>query len=346
MATNGFVTLFYSMEGDQLDTDEIREYIDYLNEFSSDRGKSYLSEYKEAHPEKYKRLSESDKRNFRNWASGKNIPERKKLIKLCFALEIRELDAINELMYAFNYDALHMRDVEELCYYFALKHNIPYKEAELLAECEKKRFNDAFGEQAGEQKRTETGLYTSAVVNCMDMISTISELRDYIDDNRSMLGNIKVTAYKKFKVFLDKMTCYNKVSLFENEGAPDELIKSIYTSMGFHNHGGMEKYKWQSALNRTESISRGLFILYAVDYIMKSRVGSVSIGTADFVSLINNALDECTFARLDPERCLWDKIVYDCLDAEFDGGLYEEDSDIEPYALLRGFLDYIQEPEN
>ena len=34
------------------------------------------------------------------------------------------------MLYAFNYEALHVRSMDDLCYYFALIHGIPYDEAE------------------------------------------------------------------------------------------------------------------------------------------------------------------------------------------------------------------------
>lgn len=346
MEFNGILCIYDYFDNDTSGENKakIDEYCKHLLNFSSRCGPVFIGQLIDKYSAEYKKLTESRQKSIRNWKNGKNVPNRDKLIELCFELGINEIDEINGLMYAFNYEALHLRNIRELCYYFALTNDISYDEAKELAKKEQNKFKNKFGKYSGESKRTETGLYTRIVMDEVQSMDTCETLENYIEDNLSRLGDIKVTAYRKLKTFLTDLPDEEKGSPFLSN---DELVRKIYDSMGIATQGGITKYRWESAMKKTEAVSRGILIMYALSECMKvySR-GRNKVDTAAFISDIDKVLKDCTFAEFDPERCLWDKIVYDCIDAAFDtGGLYE-DTGVTPYDLLGWFMDYIQdEPE-
>lgn len=340
MENNGIIVIYDENIG------EIKEYLTELENFSNDIGKECLKRLRKEKPYVYKGYSDGQKKNYRNWQNGNNIPERSGLIKLCFDYEIRNLEEINNLLYAFNHEALHMRSVEDLCYYFALTHSIPYEEAEKKAKEQKAEFEKMYGEESGESKRTSTGLYTRMVIEEVNSAHTWQELEDYIKENSSRLGRIKVTAYKKLKEFADELEEEDKAKFFENTGEKlpyQKLVDNVRSSMGCPKAD--KKSGFFTILNRTEPIGRGVYIMYFIKtYFNNVKRRNLKIDMENMISDLNKDLDKCSFAPLNPERCLWDKIVYDSIEASLDLGLWYDEEE-SPYDLLRRFLDCIQEPE-
>lgn len=347
MENNGILAVYdaYGADSKESDKAESRKYLDELDNFQSSAGKEYLTHLREDNPEKYKALTPTDARSYRNWQNGKNIPERSKLIKLCFDFSITELDEINSLLYAFNYDALHIRKIDELCYYYALKHSISYEEAKEKAEYEQDKFEKDYGIEAGESKKTSTGLYTRMVIEDISMAETWEELEDYIEENKSRLGSIKITAYKSVKKFIDTFDDYDKETPFEDiDDFPyKSLLMKVRNSMGLSESD--KNMRIFSIMKRTKSVSRGMFILYCIKVFFDELADSGDkISLEKLISRMNSELDKCSFAQLDGKRCLWDKIVLDSIDASLDVGLWYDD-EVTPYDLLRAFLDYIQDLE-
>lgn len=336
----------------------VKQYIEELSNFNNDTGKEFLSELRDKKSDVYKNYTDNKKRNYRNWQKGTRI-ERNNLIELCFDYHITELDEINNLLYAFNYEALHLRDVSDLVYYFALKNGISYVEAKEKSNEYKEKFEKEFGKESGESRRTSTGIYTCIVLENVNVTTTWQDLEDYIEKNKSKLGRIKITAYKKLKNFIkefeeekeDRNIRHSKRTYRDNPfydtkeiELSQSLIYKIRTSMGLPEKGkDMNLYQF---LHRTKSISRGVFILYEMKIIfeeMKENYRAMNL--SDFITELNKELYVCTFAQLNPKRSLWDKIVYDCIEAAFDVGLYYDDDSATPYALAIMFLEYIQNPE-
>ena len=347
MENNGILAVYdaYGADSTESDKAEARKYLDELDAFQSDAGKEYLTHLREDKSEKYKALTLTDARNYRNWQNGKSIPERSKLIKLCFDFDITELDEINRLLYAFNYDALHIRKIDELCYYFALKHSTPYEEATVKAKEEQNKFEKDYGIEAGEIKRTSTGLYTRMVIDDVSVTETWEELEDYIEENKSRLGSIKITAYKSVKKFIDALDDDDRETPFEDidEFPYNTLLMKVRSSMGLPKND--KNVRLFSVMKRSKSVSRGMFIFYCVKVFFDSlNENADKISAEKLISRINDELDKCSFALLDGKRCLWDKIVLDSIDASLDVGLWEDD-EATPYDLLRTFLDYIQDLE-
>lgn len=348
MENNGMLAVYDAWGSDSSDREkeEAKKYLDCLDAFQTGAGQEYLAELRKNKPEKYKALSDSDARNYRNWQNGKSLPERAKLIKLCFDFAITELDEINRLFYAFNYDALHIRKIDELCYYFALTHSIPYEEAKAKASLEQEKFERDYGTNAGESKRTSTGLYTRLVIEEVSTADTWETLEDYIQENKSKLGSIKITAYKSVKKFVEEFSAEDRTNPFyddETELPFESLLIKVRTSMGLGENN--KNIRIWSIMNRTKSVSRGMFILYCLKVFFTELTESGNEISADkLVSAINIELDKCSFARLDGRRCLWDKIVLDSIEAALDAGLWYDDG-VTPYYLLKIFLDYIQDLE-
>lgn len=346
MNNNGIIAVYEFEDGDDGFEKDVKDYLEELSNFNNDIGKELLSNLRDKNPDVYKNYTESQQKKFRNWQNGRNIPYRKNLIELCFDYQITELDEINSLLYAFNYEALHLRDKSDLSYYFALKNGIPYKEASEKSKEYKEKFEKEYGKESGESKRTSTGLYTRMVLEEVASVNTWQDLEDYIEENKAKLGKIKITAYKKAKQFINELESKDKENVFYNVNDIEyrKLLKAVRKSMGLPEEN--EKIHFFSILNRTESISRGVFILYNMKTIFeKTEKNRREIEAENFVEALNTELDMCTFAQLNSKRCLWDKIVCDCIEAALDIGLYYDDNNATPYELAIMFLEYIQDAE-
>lgn len=367
MDNNGIVAINDLYEGKDDSAEKIvQQYLENLSEFHNDTGKELLANLRKEKPEIYKNYTENQQRRYRNWQNGKNTPYRENLIELCFDYQITELDKINNLLWAFDYEALHLRDVYDLVYYFALRNGISYDEAAEKAAEQKKKFEKEFGKESGESRRTSTGLYTRIVLENINVANSWQDLEDYIEENKSKLGRIKITAYKKAKQFINELNNEDKQDVFykTDDMKYRELIKAVRRSMGLpekneekneekNGQKNVEKNKetdnekfLYSELRRTKSISRGIFILYNMKTIFEDfERNHRNIDSQEFIKELNRELDKCSFALLNTDRCLWDKIVCDCINAALDIGLYYDDNNATPYELALTFLEYIQDSE-
>lgn len=350
---NGIIYIYNSYNSElsdeekELNNHSIEYYLKELTEFSNTKGMAGLDKLDRQFPCVREGFSDGKKRKLKNWIKGRNTPYRSSLIELCFDYGLNKLDDINELLYSFNYDALHVRDIRELCYYYALINSIPYDEAKEKADEQEILFKKKYGKESGESRREATGLYTRAILEDIRAVKKWEDLEDYIEDNSSKLGDIKVTAYRKFKIFINSLSDADTEDHFYNDDTPlpyQKLMENVRKSMGMPEKN--KEPRLNKILHRTESVSRGVFMLYCMKLLFEKTVKRFEpINKEVFITDMNEELEKCSFAQIDSERCLWDKIVCDCIDASLTDRLYDDDKGATPYELACAFLDYIQDPE-
>lgn len=155
----------------------------YLNQFdvafTPDRGVNKLKEWKTNYLEQYRQFSRSyptSRKNMSNWISSKN-PEREQLLTFCIqsGFAYGEDKVANELLYAFNYDGLHIRSPKDAIYYFALKNKLSWEET-------REAINklDWNSKSRSERNKSSTRKCTEEIRDDIDTLKTLSELVEHI----------------------------------------------------------------------------------------------------------------------------------------------------------------------
>lgn len=150
---------------------------------------------------------ENVERNRYNWFNGQEIPQRKQLFKICFALELDETQA-DQVIASASDTGIHYRNPEELIYAYCLRTKKSYKKAlrlqkELLpkvrnlAEKEAQAQSEADGRVLcySRQLQREFG----------EQVGNDGQLKEFLFSHAGQLGKLHQTARKDFLDMLGKM---------------------------------------------------------------------------------------------------------------------------------------------
>lgn len=371
------------MDGGQKEDESSKQQIEaYLNQFSHaftpGRGARKLGEWKSSHQEQYDLLDSSTQKNVRNWIrinkdnpSKTIIPERNTLLKVCIQSDFADGDIreINDLLYSFNYDGLHVRSPQDAVYYFALKNKLSWEEVSKA----KAKF-EGKSRSLSEKRRSSTGRCTNEVREEIDTFSSLDELVEYIQGHPEDFGPIKISAYKtavqRYKEYLkegEDDDCKNLTKEQEDSEVqlldPDRYDSDAWTCPSCERNRNIAKWFCQSARmynkndeksilfnmksirNRSIPISRGEFMI--LELFLMFQDWPSSLRDADKAKKkiywdLNERLYECGYDQLNEERGVFDKIILDCIDAS----VQVEDFWHYEYVfidILNALFDYLQE---
>lgn len=145
---------------------------------------------------------ENVERNICNWLKGREIPRRKQLFKICFALKLDETQS-DQVIASASETGIHYRNPEELIFAYCLRTGRSYQEAARLQEELLPMVQEMAGKEmkAGEEKmslcysrqlRREFG----------EQVSSDEELKRFLCSRAGQLGKLHQTAKKEFENML------------------------------------------------------------------------------------------------------------------------------------------------
>lgn len=137
------------------------------------------------------------RRKVSGWLSKKRISiEKEAVIQLALELKLT-LDDAEEMITRLSDEALHLRNPEDIVWFFALTHGMSYLDACGLRD----RIMRIYEENKGSEDNTD--MMTETVRQQLDQIQTVKELESFIASQASNLGKMHNTAYDLFNHFLE-----------------------------------------------------------------------------------------------------------------------------------------------
>lgn len=332
----------------------------YLNQFhvafTPGRGAHMLETWKASYPEQYQQFSTiygNECRSVRDWISGKiENPERKNIIRFCIQSGFAdgEIKAVNDLLYAFNYDGLHIRSPEDAVCYFALKNKLPWEMTEQAIKELNWNSKSLSERNKLSGKKTKDIKYTGDVQKSIDELSSLNELVEHIQTHPDDFGPSKITARNIVKkIFAPKdekqeqasqESEYDKLDFDPADLDPDtwkhtssernrNIAKWFCQSARIYNKNEDKKspekkrrkselFNINAILRRSVPISRGEFIIIMLSLPLDQDWPESIAPEASkkrILYIINDNLERCGYDQIDPERGIFDRIILDCIDA-------------------------------
>lgn len=239
-----------------------------------------------------KNEQEAIKRNVYNWLNGKSIPKtREQFFKICFALQLNELEA-NRVLARVSEMGIHYRNPQELVFAYALRTGKTYLEAEKLHSRMKSIYEAIVDIADKERKATwkandpfididkEPVFYTQHIRDEFERIHNDDDLEAFFLEYSAELGKLHESAYEKFRKMLSVLEQPNAGNLQYVDTKEDcysiEKIAETYFRMSVPNGRNTKNYSylqkvikrnWLGATelnrmkNRTIDVSRKAILL-------------------------------------------------------------------------------------
>lgn len=274
-----------------------------------------------------------------------SFPSRDSLIQICFDFDICDKDRINWLFDKMYYDRLYLKDGRDFVIYCCLTKPTIRTEIEAAYPSEKNCLDcvDAFiKDEKINAKRIHikagfdngASKFTSEIYDEIeDGIETLDDIRTYYRDNMPVFSQQRQYTVRK---------CLSKMSKLADKGLLTEiffsdfddsddnrssLYKKLWASFSTYCKGGKGgndvdvTYVWEKAdsnefaapiLQELEStdfkLNRGTFLLMCL-YVLASKAEERGLEDIDWVTKLNERLDNAGFALLNEDGVLIDKIV-------------------------------------
>lgn len=274
-----------------------------------------------------------------------SFPSRDSLIQICFDFDICDKDRINWLFDKMYYDRLYLKDGRDFVIYCCLTKPTIRAEMEAAYPSEKNCLDciDAFiKDEKINLKRNHikdgfdngASKFTSEIYDEIeDGIEKIDDIRTYYRDNMPVFSQQRQYTVKEY---LSKMSKLADKGLLEeiffsdfddSDDNRSSLYKKLWASFSTYCKGGKGgndvdvTYVWERAdsnefalpiLKELEStdfkLNRGTFLLMFL-YVLALKAEERGLEDIDWVTKLNERLDNAGFALLNEDGVLIDKIV-------------------------------------
>lgn len=274
-----------------------------------------------------------------------SFPSRDSLIQICFDFDICDKDRINWLFDKMYYDRLYLKDGRDFVIYCCLTKPTIRAEIEAAYPSEKncldcvgafikdekinaKRIHIKAGFDNGASK------FTSEIYDDIeDGIETLDDIRTYYRDNMPVFSQQRQYTVRKYLSKMSKLAdkgLLTEIFFSDFDDSDDNrssLYKKLWASFSTYCKGGKGgngvdvTYVWEKAdsnefaapiLQELEStdfkLNRGTFLLMCL-YVLASKAEERGLEDIDWVTKLNERLDNAGFALLNENGVLIDKIV-------------------------------------
>lgn len=274
-----------------------------------------------------------------------SFPSRDSLIQICFDFDICDKDRINWLFDKMYYDRLYLKDGRDFVAYCCLTKSTIRAEIEAAYPSEKscldcvaafikdekinlKRIHIKDGFDNGASK------FTSEIYDEIeDGIETLDDIRTYYRDNMPVFSQQRQYTVRKYLSKMSKLAdkgLLTEIFFSDFDDSDDNrssLYKKLWASFSTYCKGGKGgngvdvTYVWEKAdsnefaapiLQELEStdfkLNRGTFLLMCL-YVLASKAEERGLEDIDWVTKLNERLDNAGFALLNEDGVLIDKIA-------------------------------------
>lgn len=215
-----------------------------------------MIEYDESGEESREQIS----RKVRNWFNGKNQPSnREEMFKICFALGL-SLEQSEMLLLSAEESGIHYRNPRELIYAFCLKKGYSYPEAqELVRESGQEVFPQKaldYQKMVRQSSKSESAEYvTVSVKDEFRHIDSTEELKQFLENHKTVFGLHHNTAYRKFRRMLDcLLSGFSENNRYAD--VPEEKNYSIVRATEEYLRIGVPYEKKSRGYSKTEKIMK------------------------------------------------------------------------------------------
>ena len=274
-----------------------------------------------------------------------SFPSRDSLIQICFDFDICDKDRINWLFDKMYYDRLYLKDGRDFVIYCCLTKPTIRAEIEAVYPSEKNCLDcvDAFiKDEKINAKRIHlkagfdngASKFTSEIYDEIeDGIETLDDIRMYYRDNMPVFSQQRQYTVRKYLSKMSKLAdkgLLTEIFFSDFDDSDDNrssLYKKLWASFSTYCKGGKGgngvdvTYVWEKAdsnefaapiLQELEStdfkLNRGTFLLMCL-YVLASKAEERGLEDIDWVTKLNERLDNAGFALLNEDGVLIDKIV-------------------------------------